>query len=290
MNRASEIAQSIPGGGMLGKVIFLVLAFVALYYLYQYLFGSNGLEGKQVINSIVPANTPTPTILAAKTLPALYEGGEYTINAWIYINDYSYNHGQNKHILNLGGDNFSTLLVYLGPYKNSLHVRVHTKENTALVQPGGPMASADSSSDSLTRDLVDAKFKSLQTDSTLYNQPSVPCDIPSVDMQKWVQVTITLNNKICDVYIDGKLARSCILKSFFKVDNNNLGLTLLNYKGFGGFISNVSSYNYALNPEQVWRMYMAGPGAQYTFTEYISSLFNPNAMNTLTYPKMNITN
>jgi hypothetical protein len=291
MNRVSQAAQSIPGGGMLGKVIFVVLALVALYYLYQYLFSAGDLQGKQVINSIIPANTSTPTIVAAKTLPAFYEGGEYSVNAWIYINDYSLNHGQNKHVLSVGGDNFSTLLVYLGAYKNSLHVRVHTKDNASTVQSGDINQGNTGNYDTLTRDLVESTFKTLQTDeSTLYNQSSRPCDIPSVDMQKWVQITITLNNKICDVYIDGKLARSCILKSFFKVDQSNLNFTLLKYNGFGGFVSNVSSYNYSLNPEQVWRMYMAGPGAQYTFMEYISSLFDPKSVNTMTYPKMNINN
>jgi hypothetical protein len=289
MNRASQVANSIPGGSALGKVIFAILAFVALYYLYQFLFSSNGLDGAQVLNSIVPASPGTAMITPASELPAFYEGGEYTVNAWIYINDYSLNHGQNKHVLELGGDNFSTLLVYLGPYKNSLQVRIHTAENTSSSQPAVVSGPSDStSSDILTADMVKAKFSGVINDSTLYN-PTRPCDIPSVDMQKWIQITVALNNKICDVYVDGKLARSCILQSFFKVDKNNLKLSITGYKGFGGFVSNVSSYNYALNPEQVWRMYMAGPGTQYTFWSYIKSMFDPKGINTVNYPKMNIT-
>ena len=288
MNRVSQAVNSIPGGGIIGKLIFAILAFVALYYLYQFLFGATGLEGKQVINTILPASPSTALVTSGKDLPAFYEGGEYTVNAWIYINDYSFNQGHNKHILQLGGDSFSTLLVYLGPYKNSLHVRVHTKENTSTVQPASPNPSAEDSSDLLTADFVKSRFTSIENESSLYN-PTRPCDIPSVDMQKWIQVTVTLNNKICDVYVDGKLARSCILSSFFKVDRNNLRLSLVDYRGFGGFISNVSSYNYSLNPEEVWRMYMAGPGTQYTFWEYIGAMFDPKAFNTVNYPKMNIT-
>ena len=58
---------------------------------------------------------------------------------------------------------------------------------------------------------------------------------------------------------------------------------------FGGFVSNVSAYNYALNPEQIWRLYMAGPGAQYGFLDYLKSLFDPKAAAAFDYPKQNIT-
>jgi hypothetical protein len=65
-------------------------------------------------------------------------------------------------------------------------------------------------------------------------------------------------------------------------------LSMCNYKGFGGFISNTSAYNYALNPEQVWRLYMAGPGPQYSLWQYITSIFNSKEAMTFDYPKQNI--
>jgi hypothetical protein len=130
-------------------------------------------------------------------------------------------------------------------------------------------------------------FGNLQQENSLIYTPRA-CDITSIDLQKWVQVTVCLNNKTCDVYLDGKLARSCVLPSFYKVDKSNLALSLCDYNGFGGFISNTSAYNYALNPEQVWRLYMAGPGPQYGFLDYLKSLFDPKALSALDYPKQNI--
>jgi ribonucleotide reductase alpha subunit len=117
--------------------------------------------------------------------------------------------------------------------------------------------------------------------------PNTPCDIATVDMQRWIQITLSLNNKTCDVYIDGKLSRSCILPSFYKVDKINTKLTLCETQGFGGFISNTSMYNYALNPEQIWKLYMTGPGPQYSLWEYITSLFTPASALALDYPKKN---
>lgn len=211
------------------------------------------------------------------------------MNTWIYINDFSINRGKNKAVLVLGGSSFATLAIFLGPYKNSLNVRVHTKNgDTAVVGNAamGPSSSASGPEDLSTANL-NSMFSSTQTDASLMDM-SRPCDIPSVDMQRWIQVTVCLNNKTCDVYLDGKLARSCILPSFYRVDKSNFGLTMLPYGGFGGFVSNSSAYNYALNPEQVWRLYMAGPGPQYSLWDYVKSLFNPKAVGAMDFPKQNI--
>lgn len=284
-----KVESVLPGSGIIGKIVFIVLALVALYYLYQFLFGPNGLEGKQLLNKIVNASPDKPIITTADNLPVLYEGGEYTVNFWIYINDYGVNLGRNKHVLSLGGSTFLTLAVFLGPYKNSLSVRVHTRtDNSTVPAQGSATPSPQDNSDNLAVSNLRTIFDVLQQDSGLLNSLR-PCDIPSIDMQKWVQVTVVLNNKTCDVYMDGKMARSCILPSFYKVDKSNMALKLLDYKGFGGFVSNVSAYNYALNPEQIWRLYMSGPGPQYTFLDYLKSLFDPSALGALDYPKQNIT-
>jgi hypothetical protein len=271
--------------GILSKIVFPILVLVALYYLYRFLFSSSGLDGRSMLSGIKDASPDKGYITTADSLPAIYEGGEYTINGWIYINDYAVNRGLNKHVFSLGGSSFLTMAAYLGPYKNSLNIRVHTK-----MEPVGSSASA--SSGSATDDLSIANlpniFGSLQQDNGLLNSTK-PCDIQSIDLQKWVQITIVLNNKTCDVYLDGKLARSCILPSFYKVDKSNMALRIAEYGGFGGHVSNFSAYNYALNPEQVWKLYMSGPGAQYGVLDYLKSLFDPKALGALDYPKQNIT-
>jgi hypothetical protein len=273
----------------ISKVVFPILALVALYYLYKFLFSSTEFKGKTVINGIKDANPDKAYIAIGEQLPAIYEGGEYTLNGWIYINDYSVNRGRNKHVFSIGGSSFLTLAVYLGPYKNSLNVRVHTKIGAAgavVTAPASP--SPMDAGDDLSTTNLNNIFQQLQQDTSLISA-SRPCDIPNVDMQKWVQVTVVLNNKTCDVYMDGKLARSCILPTFFKVDRSNMTLRVAEYGGFGGFVSNVSAYNYALNPEQIWSLYMSGPGPQYGLGDYLKSLFDPDALGSFEYPKQNIT-
>jgi hypothetical protein len=283
----NAVEQRLPGAGLVGTIVFPILALVALYYLYKWLFGPSGLEGKQVLNTIKDARPDKPYITTATDLPTIYEGGEYCVNAWIYINDYSIRRGLNKHVFSLGGSGFLTVAVFLGAYKNTLSVRVNTKGNSDIVTAGASPSPQDASDD-LSMKSVGPLFTALQTDNGLLTG-SRPCDIPSVDMQKWVQVTVCLNGKTVDVYMDGKLARSCVLPAMYKVDKSNMALRICEYNGFGGFVSNVSAYNYALNPEQIWRLYMAGPGSQYGFLDYLKSLFDPKAVAAFDYPKQNIT-
>ncbi len=284
-----SVQNRLPGGGLVGQLVFAILALVALYYLYQFLFGPSGLEGMTVLNGIKDANPTKAYITQADQLPALYEGGEYSVNGWIYINDYSVNRGLNKHVFSIGGSTFLTVAVFLGPYKNSLAVRVHTRQGSASPSAASPgIGAPGTASDDLSIVNIRPLFKTPQMENSLVSG-NRPCDIPSIDLQKWVQVTVTLNNKTCDVYVDGKLARSCILPAFYKVDKSNLTLNVADFGGFGGFVSNVSAYNYALNPEQIWRLYMSGPGPQYGLMDYFKSLFDPKAVSSLDFPKKNIT-
>ena len=280
-----ETVAAVTPSGMGPKIVIFIVILVGLYYLYTFLSSNSGLQGSVVLNSVNSASPTTPYTTTGDALPAIYEGGELSLNTWIYINDYSINRGQNKHVISIGGSNFLTCLVYLGPYKNTLSVRVQTNPATNR----RPASDSPSSSEvDLRVSTVESLFGTLQTESSLLN-PNTPCDISTFELQKWVQVTVVLNNKTCDVYMDGKLTRSCVLPSFYRVDKTNTKLTVCNYNGFGGFVSNVSAYNYALNPEQIWNLYMTGPGPQYSVMQYITSLFSPSSAMTLDYPKKNIT-
>jgi len=273
-------------GGVLGQTVFVIVSLVILYFFYQYLFASTGLTSLLVLNGITAAN-PETAIVASSTdaspLPAIYEGGEYSVNVWIYINDWKTYQGRNKHIISVGGSDFLTLAMYLKPYANALAVTIRTTDTAATGTPG-----SSTPGDALVTGNLATLFGSTSTmPSTPVTDP--PCDIPSIDLQKWVQITLALNNKTSDVYIDGKLARSCVLPSFYRVSKSNLKLKVCDYGGFGGYVSNVSAYNSALNPEEVWQLYMKGPGPTYSLAQYWKSLFSPKQNIQLGYPKMNVT-
>jgi hypothetical protein len=59
------------------------------------------------------------------------------------------------------------------------------------------------------------------------------------------------------------------------VDAGGYSATLLSYGGFGGQISNTTMYDAALNPEAVYKSYMAGPEPITTIGGWLSSFFAP---------------
>ena len=265
--------------------MLLVVLFIGviIYVLYRFLFSGKYTKSPiMVVPSQVAANT-SPAI-DQSTLPVPYEGGDYSISFWMYISSFNVNRNKRKHILELGGKSFSTLLVGLGAYKNTLMVRTHSKDpgnttegfqtappNASTTMTAPPTAADMSRGDStLSSADVDAIFASHPADDTLIETPVV-CDVPDVDLQRWVHVTVVLSGRMIDVYIDGKLARSCITKSYYKVDPTGVTLKVVDRGGFDGYVSNVSAANLTLNPGQIYDIYSKGPsGASPTL---LSSLF-----------------
>jgi hypothetical protein len=261
----------------LGKLIPVLLVFaglVGLYYLYQYLFGPQASNSVTLLTGTLKANIDPvkPITITEDKLPRIYEGGEFTVSTWVYINNWSYRAGFNKSILSIGGPNFDTIRVYLGGNKPSLHVRVHTREK------GGVLSTVPSDaqvpSESLDKATQNATFNILQTNSGLLDSSPL-CDLPDIDLQRWVNITVSVGGKTVDVYLDGKLARSCVLPSFYKVDAGGYSANLLAYGGFGGEIATTTLSDSALNPEVIYRNYMAGPVPITNLFKWISSFFAP---------------
>jgi hypothetical protein len=284
-NNSSPVARVIP-------VLLIFAGLVGLYYLYQYLFGPKGSNSYSLISTKTSAtiDPAKPIIITSDKLPTIYEGGEFTISSWIYINNWSYRRGFNKPIISIGGPSFDTIRIYLGGYKPSLSVRLQTKDtsgvnnivptaasaNNTTTGSGAPMGSMPSSSmvESLDKATQNAVFNILQSDSDLLDSSPI-CDLPQIDLQRWVCITVAVSGKTVDLYYDGKLARSCVLPSFFKVDAGGYSANLLAYGGFGGEIATVNMYDGALNPEQVYKNYMAGPEPITNIVDWIKSFIAP---------------
>ena len=137
--------------------------------------------------------------------------------------------------------------------------------------------SSQQPTDNLDNASRDKLFTTLQTDSGLLDGSTALCDLPEIDIQKWIQVAVAVNGKTVDIYMDGKLARSCVLPSFYKVDHGGYQADLLDYGGFGGYVSSVQMYNYALAPNAVYNMYMSGPSPITNLGQYLASFFQPSA-------------
>ena len=267
---------------MIVMVILLIVASVVLYFLYKYLFASTFTGSLITIaGGEIVATQSAPTV---STPPTPYEGGDYTISFWLYVNSYNVNRNTRKHIIDIGGTNFSTVLIALGAFKNTLVVRTHSREASSTV-PGtdtyGVNANPSDLSDldvpnnsplwetpnsqaitdgSLTTADKNTLLAPMALDDGLLNSNTL-CDLNEIDFQRWNLVTVVLSGRTIDVYMDGKLARSCITSSYYKVDPTGVNVTMLANGGFDGYLSNVKCMNTSLNPSEIYTLYTKGPTA-----------------------------
>lgn len=262
-NSASPVARAIP-------VILFAVGLIGIYYLYQYLFGPSTANEYILLAEQKEANVEPAKSIAVESekLPSIYEGGEFTLSTWFYVSNWNYRSRQNKAIFRLGGPSFDTLRVYLGGMKPKLHVRLHTKEAGA-----SPAAPTNPGEQSLEVSTLSSVFNQPATESELLGASSPMCDLPEIDLQRWVHLVVAVNGKTVDVYLDGKLVRSCVLPSFYKVDGSGYTARLFPNGGFGGYMAGTRMYDAALNPDTIYRSYIAGPEAITTFGDWIRSLF-----------------
>jgi hypothetical protein len=284
-NAVNNLRNAVPASSGLVQTVtsitVLILGVVLLYYIYTYFFESQGLDSRAIVTTAIPAN-PAESPKPHEILP-VYEGGEYSITFWTYVTGFKDQVGRSKHILELApntttGTPTSTLVVGLGPFHNKLIVRVNTNAT---------------GSETLTETNVRTMFNPQNgqlASGQLLNDTMPMCDLPEVELQRWVCFGIVLNGRTVDVYMDGKLARSCVLPSFFTVDANGVSMKLLQYGGFQGFLSNVFVHSAALNPDQMYRIYMNGPSDVTAggFWGWLRSIFDVKGEVTYAYPQVGV--
>jgi hypothetical protein len=261
-----------PTSGLLIQIALVVASLVAVYFLYGFITTTPVQKPTVILGSQLVATTSPPAI---PSVPVPYEGGDYTVSFWIYVNSYNVNRNARKHVISIGGTNFSSIFIALGAFKNNLIVRTHSRDsssgsytptdsygsrgNTGNAAPSGTTPNSQKVVDgSLTKSDVDTLLAPMALDDSILNQDAI-CDLNTIDFQRWVQVTVILSGRSIDVYMDGKLSRSCITNSYFKVDPTGIKATLLGNGGFDGYLSKVQLSNMALNPSDIYQLYTAGP-------------------------------
>jgi hypothetical protein len=252
--------SSSYGFGIL-NVIFVLIGLIVIYYMYRFLYTSS--ETQKASTTLINGQESAaihPNLFT--NIPPPFEGGEYSVNTWAYISSYNKNMNTRKHLLEIKGQYFSTLLIALGAFKNTLTVR--TQSDSVLEgftnsgSGSGTTTPNSANTGSLSSSGVDALFAPMSMDDAILNTPPV-CDLPEIDLQRWTMITVVLSGRTIDVYLDGKLARSCNSPSYYKVDPTGVAISLLDRGGFDGYIGNTMVGAYAMNPDEIYRAYLSGP-------------------------------
>lgn len=246
--------------GMLFNAVYIVAFLVVLYYLYTFLVSGSDLE-VTLLNTEVPANEPMTYALPPKNPDVRVKtGGEYTISFWMYISSWDYRAGLAKSVLQIldtKATNYSLLTTALYPNENRLMVRVHTEASGSGI---------DYTLNSNYDNLMNGK-QGMTNDAI----ESPMCDIQDIDLQRWINITISINGRIMDVYYDGKLNRSCVLPDIPMAPESGVQVVATGKKGgFGGKISGIQFFAYPLTPDRIYAIYQAGPKGPAGFIGFLA--------------------
>ena len=83
------------------------------------------------------------------------------------------------------------------------------------------------------------------------------CKVRNFPLQKWVNLIISLHGRTLDVYLNGKLVRTCVLAGPAQV-SSNAQIQLTPNNGFTGQTSNLQYFTYPLNPQEAYNIYKKG--------------------------------
>jgi hypothetical protein len=200
------------------NVVIGVVVVIAIYILYVSLFKDNTREHLLSMHDARKSIT-----IDGSSLP---DGAtaDYTYSIWLYISNWNYRVGEKKIILSRAKSGEAPAPeISLGSMLNNIEVSLGTY---AEGHSGQAMTHT--------------------------------CTLENVPLQKWVNVIITLNNRALDIYLDGKLVRTCVMPGVPKM-NSGVPLTVTPNGGFEGYASNLSYYSRAVNPREAYEIYREGP-------------------------------
>jgi len=219
----NTVKKSNSSGG-LGKVFFIIFIVVfivgLIYVIYLAVDAVNKRNAMNpvVVNDVIDADVTRP----AFNLPEVTMGLNQAFSTWIYVKDFNYKFGQYKNILwkgnpGAGGGDVHSPSIWLYPLTNSLKVVTSTNDASGVES----------------------------------------CDIPNIPLMTWVHICYVLNNRTVDIYINGKLERSCALRNIPKLTADPVFIT--NNKGFYGKVGKTQYFTKSLLPTDVINLYQQGP-------------------------------
>lgn len=209
------------------NILTIVVVVILLYLFYQHFFADNSVADLTAMH-----NGKQMREFPADKLPAGAGTNDFTYSFWFYVNSWSYNYGKQKIIFerSAGTTTKSPMpKVAFGPASNDLEITLSTSDNDGNATPH-------------------------------------PCNIKNVPIQKWTHVVITLMDKTIDVYLDGKLVKTCLMPGVPYIDGLKDNSLFLSPKeadtdpnsGFSGFVSKFKFFARSLPPREAYELYRQG--------------------------------
>ena len=251
-------------------VLIVVLVAIFIYILSgSSLFSSSSTLVKSITSATTHTTIEKDDLSTSK--------GNFSYSCWFYVDDWNYKYGERKQLLARPDNNKGfNPLIFFHPLQNDLEILVSCYSTTPTPPPPpGSDSSSTSSQPASTESSSTCSNDSSSSGSTSTVKPGPSpgsqdfiCSIKNINLQKWVNLIVVLNNRTLDVYLNGKLAKTCMLPGVPRINNDtDVQITAGNNPndmdtnaGFSGYTSNIKFFPYDLTPEDAYNVYKEGFG------------------------------
>jgi len=215
-------------------IVVIVLILMLLRYILVDPYTLQNLQSGQTASTISASSLATN----GSNVPS----SNFAYSVWFYINDWNYRYGESKVIFGRMGAKSTTGGGSVGGI-NGLDpcpaVVLGAVENNISVSLGC--------------------FPGLDQQPTTAGGNTVvhTCSVANIPIQKWVNLVVSVYGRSMDLYIDGKLVRTCLLPGVASI-NNNAKIFVTPAGGFDGWTSKLQYYPNSINPQEAWNIYAQG--------------------------------
>ena len=210
----------------IGQIILYIVIFILVLYTLSKL-----LRGQTTLSDFNDATQPVD--IPSANIPTADGTMDYTYSIWIYVTDWSYRYGQQKVIFERTVTDptrsnipINSPKVYLDETNNDLEVELTCGTETGGLSPTG--------------------------------QP-FNCKLQNIPLQRWANIIMSVGGRSLDLYLNGKLVKSCIAPQI-PLQAPNADILLCPAGGFAGYVSQFKYFPNVINPQEAWNIYRKGPG------------------------------
>lgn len=280
-------------------IIGVILLFIIVILYILFMLKSAKLTGKQLTSKPIKLDELTvPIEIASAELPKPVVGREYSFSFWLYIENYDQTftrNAANNQVTPLdkmifyrgtsGNINSANPIVTMDGLSNKMYIAIKTQDSTLTSIPGRIDYNSNLYNIRFMNYFLNSKLKIRDTANP--DQPAINkyiiLTIDYIPLQRWVNVTFIIDNKISTVYMDGEIYSVKSTEEFKavrepeldvrgrpvnvnlivdKTDNNvyvGKNPSIGGGKTIPGYLGKLQFFNYALALNDVKTIYNQGP-------------------------------
>ena len=257
-------------------IIIIVLVIVLIWGLNNLFFKTNIIfdimcDAKEPAarfdstNSASNLFSSNKNVIFSKEIPET-SSSNFMLSVWFYIDNWGDNIANEKNILFMASRENAQTVTQLTQALSGVSNKVTITPTTTLYK--NINIALDKYENNLFIDIetyldkVQSSTSSNQTNYTRYKIPNIP-------VQKWNNLTLSVDTRTLDVYLDGKLRNSFILHGLYKnydtsqvkkniyIGNMQLPGSTSN-SSFEGYITRIRYEGNSINPQDAYKIYKAG--------------------------------